>query len=59
MIKLHEYLAVFPVAKTGDTTGEMELNEIILNSIPNGYIRQAYVEGFDCEYITLKICKYV
>ena len=30
------------------------MNEIPLNSIPNIRSNQAYVQGFDCEYITLK-----
>ena len=31
-----------------------ELNEILPNSIPNRWSRQAYVQGFDCEYINFK-----
>ena len=31
-----------------------DLNEILLNSIPNIWNKQAYVQGFDCELITLK-----
>ena len=27
---------------------------MFLNSIPNGWSKQAYVQGFGCEYITLK-----
>ena len=38
------------MTKIGDT----ELNKILLNSIPNGWIMQAYVQVFDCEYITFK-----
>ena len=32
----------------------MEINEILLNSIPNSWIKQVYVKGFDCESITFK-----
>ena len=32
----------------------MELNEIMLNSIPNIWIKQAYVQVFDFESITIK-----
>ena len=33
---------------------ETELNEIVLNSMPNIWISQACVQGFDYETITLK-----
>ena len=32
----------------------MELNEILLNSIPNIWSRQEYVQIFDCDYIAFK-----
>ena len=32
----------------------MELNEILLNIMPNNWIKQAYVQGFYCEPITFK-----
>ena len=35
MIDINEYLATFPGAKAGDNFFETELNEILLNSIPN------------------------
>ena len=35
----------------------MELNIILLNSMPNEWISKAYMHGFYCESITLKICK--
>ena len=31
--------------------GEIEINEILLNSIPNIWIKLVYVKGFDCETI--------
>ena len=30
-----------------------ELNEILLNSMPNSCIKQEYVQGIYCEYNTL------
>ena len=39
--------------------GKTELNEILLNSMSNRWIKQANVHGFDCETITLKICQRV
>ena len=37
-----------------DKIGVNELNEIVLNSMPNICYNQAYVQDFDCESITLK-----
>ena len=34
--------------------GMTELNEILLNSMPNSWSKQAYVQGFDWKYITSK-----
>ena len=31
-----------------------ELNEIFINSMPNSWSNQVYVQGFYCRYITLK-----
>ena len=58
MIDLNEYLALLPGAKASDKISEMELNGIILNRMPNVWSRQAYVQGFDFEYITFKKYKY-
>ena len=55
MIASNEYLAVLPGAKSSDNIIDMELNKMCFNSMPNSYSRQAYVQVFDCEYITLKI----
>ena len=52
MIDLNEYLATFPEAKASNKNSDTELNEIVLNIIPNVWSEQAYVKGFDCEYIT-------
>ena len=54
LIDLNEYLDSFPVAKLTDKIGMTDLNEILLNSMPNSWSKQAYVQIFDCEYITLK-----
>ena len=56
LIDLNKYLAAFPGAKASDNIGEMEINGILLKSMPNGWSKQAYVQGFYCETITLKIC---
>ena len=44
----------FPWATLLQKIGVTELNDIFLNSMPNSWIKQVYVQGFDCEYITLK-----
>ena len=51
LIGLNDYLASFPGATMADKIGMAELNEIILNSMPNSWSKQEYVQGFDCEYI--------
>ena len=35
-----------------DKIGVTELNEIILNSMPNSWSKQAYIQEFDSEYIS-------
>ena len=52
LIDLNEYLAAFPVARASDNIGETDLNEILLNSMPNGWSNQAYVQGFYYKTIT-------
>ena len=37
-----------------DKMGVTELNEILLNSMPNSWSKQAYIQGFDCETICFK-----
>ena len=54
MIDLNEYLASFLGDTLDDKIGVTELNEIILNIMPNRRYKQAYVQGFDCEYISFK-----
>ena len=54
LIGLNEYLEEFPGEKASSKFDETELNEILLNSMPNGWTSQGYWQGFDCEPITLK-----
>ena len=35
-----------------DKIGVTELNKILLNSMPNSWSKQAYIQGLDCESIT-------
>ena len=53
-IELNGYLYSFPREKLTDKIAVMELNETLLNSMPNSWSKQAYVQGFDCEFITFK-----
>ena len=43
--------------KSSEEIGKEELNEIILNIIPNGWISQDYVQDFDFEAVSFK--KYI
>ena len=56
LIELNDYLAVFLGENIIDKNFMTELNEVLLKIIPNSRSKQAYVQGFDCEYITFKIC---
>ena len=53
LIYLNQYLA-FPVETMTDKIGVNELNEILLNSMPNRWSKQSYVQGFDWESISFK-----
>ena len=55
MIDLDQYLSVLSGEKASDCFCETELDEILLDSTTNIWIRQAYVKGFDCETITKKM----
>ena len=46
-------MTVFPGVKVSDKIGETEVKQIPLNSMPNIWIKQAYVQGFYYETITL------
>ena len=54
LIDLNEYLASFPGATMAEKNGVTELNEILLNSMPNSWPKQAYVQGFYFETIYFK-----
>ena len=54
MIDLDEYLAFFLGVTLADKIDVTELNEILLNSMPKSWSKQAYVRGFYCEYIPFK-----
>ena len=54
MVDINKYLAVFPGEKWSENICEMELNEIMLNKMPNRWRSQACVQVFDCGSITLK-----
>ena len=55
LVVLNEYLVVLPGKKISDNIYVTEINKILLNSMPNIWIKQAYVQGSDCGYITLKL----
>ena len=52
MIDINDYLSIFFGSKTSDKNCEMELDQFLLDIMPNGWSRQADVQGFDCETIT-------
>ena len=54
LIDLSGYLPSFPGSTPTHKIGMTELNEILLNSMPNSWSKQAYVQGFDWRYISLK-----
>ena len=55
MGELNGYLDIFPGSKASDIFRETELNEIIPHSMPNGWIRQAYVKRFYFEAVNQDI----
>ena len=52
LIGLNDYLASFPVATMDDKMSVTDLNENLLNSMINSWLKKAYVQGFDCETIS-------
>ena len=54
LIYLNEYLIFSPGTNLSDKIGKTKLNKLLLNSMPNRWYKKAYVQGFDCEYISLK-----
>ena len=53
LIDINKYLALLPRTNISEKLGGTELNEILINSVPNILSKQAYVQIFDCELITL------
>ena len=49
LIYLNEYLDSFLGETLSGKIGVTKLNEIILNSMPTRWSKQAYVQGFDCD----------
>ena len=47
LIELNEYLEFPPGEKLSGKIGVTELNKSFLNSMPNSWIKQEYVQGFD------------
>ena len=54
LIDLNEFLPSFPGSTPTHKICMTELNEILLNSMPNSWIKQAYVQGFYWKSITFK-----
>ena len=54
LIDLTDFLDQFPGATLSQKIGVTKMNYIFLNSVLTSWINKAYVQGFDCEYITLK-----
>ena len=54
LVDLNEYLPSFAGSTPTQKIGTTELNEILLNSMPNSWSKQAYVQGFDWKSINLK-----
>ena len=57
LIDLNKYLTSFPGSNLTDKNDETELNDILLNSMPNRWSKQSHVQGFGFKYISFK--KYV
>ena len=54
LVDFNEYMASFPWDTMAGKIVATELNEIILNSLPNIWYKQAYLQGFDCESISFR-----
>ena len=54
LIDLNEHLSSFPGATMAEKMGVTDLNKILLNSIPNSWSKQDYIQGFDCDTISFK-----
>ena len=51
LIDLNEYLDLLPGEIMSSKIEVIELNEILINGMRNIWIKQAYLQGFDCKYI--------
>ena len=49
LTELNENLGVFPGSKDSNKMGEEDLNNILIHSIHNRWIKQAYLQGFELE----------
>ena len=47
LIYINDYLYAYPGEKAKDNIIDTELSKILLNSMPNGWSKQAYMQGFD------------
>ena len=54
LIMINEYLDLFSRLTRSDKIGVNELNIFLLNSVPNSWSKEAYVQGFDCDSIDFK-----
>ena len=54
LIDLNDYLASFPVATLTDKIEVTKLNEILLNSMPTIWSKQAFIQGFYFGSFTFK-----
>ena len=54
MIKLNEYLAIFPGSNPTKRTVKTDRNYILLHSMPNGRIIQMFLHGFGFEMMPFK-----
>ena len=52
LINLNEHLNFLPGDILSDRIGVKKSNKILLNSMPNSWSKQAYVQGIDFESIS-------
>ena len=54
LIELNNFLSLFPGAKLTEKIKVAKINEILLNSMPNSWSKQAHVQGFYCKSVNFK-----
>ena len=54
LIELSKYLYSLPGAKMSEKIGVIDIDEILLISLPKSLSKQEFVQGFDYEYTTLE-----